>query len=103
MTQCRIGAFIASSHSLVFLLLTNCLLFAGCTTLPDTSGYTIATIQVKQAVATTGDVVKEELLSAINAEATTADGNSVKDFEMVWAVTMRSLDAMVVHAQSIEF
>jgi hypothetical protein len=98
----RIDRFPASSRSLVFLLFICSLLFHGCTKLPDTSGYTIATIQVKQAVATTGDVVKEELMSAIQAEATSADQSSVKDFEKVWAVTLRSLDAMVVHAQSIE-
>ncbi len=102
MTHCRMGAFIASSRCFVFLLLMSSLLFAGCTTLPDTSGYTIATIQVKQAVATTGDVVKEELISAINAGATSADNRAVNDFEKVWAVTLHSLDGMVVHAQSIE-
>ena len=102
MIQCRMGTFAALSRCLVFLLFTSSLFFAGCTALPDTSGYTIATIQVKQAVATTGDVVKEELLSAINAEATSADAKSVINFEKVWTVTLRSLDAMVVHAQSIE-
>lgn len=102
MTHCRMGAFIASSRCLAFLLLTSSLLFAGCTALPDTSGYTIATIQVKQAVATTGDVVKEELLASITSDATTADENSIKGFDASWAATMRSLDAMVVHAQSIE-
>lgn len=102
MTQCRIGVFIASSSGLTFLLLIFSLLFTGCTTLPDTSGYTIATIQVKQAIATTGEVVKGELQSAIKAEATTANVGSLKAFDKVWAVTMRSLDAMVIHAQSIE-
>jgi hypothetical protein len=77
-------------------------LLGGCTSLPDTSGYTAATIQVSQAVATTGDVVKGELLSAINANATTVSNESVKNFEVTWAATMRSLDAMVAFAQSIE-
>ena len=98
-------AFTASSRLLVFLIFLvflSSLLFTGCTTLPDTSGYTIATIQVKQVVATTGDVVKEELISAMNVEATSADVSLLQDFEMVWTITQRSLDGMVVHAQSIE-
>jgi hypothetical protein len=77
-------------------------LLGGCTSLPNTSGYTAATIQVKQAVATTGDVVEGELLSAIKAQATTAADESVKKLKVAWAATMRALDAMVAHAQSIE-
>ena len=102
MIYCSKDTLQASSRALVFLSLTINLLIAGCTPLPDTSGYTIATIQIKQAVATTGDVVKEELISAKSAEATSTEANIVEKFDKVWAVTLRSLDAMVVHAQSIE-
>lgn len=84
------------------LLLAGGSLFIGCTSLPDTSGYTAATIQVKQAVATSGEVVKGELESAIRAGATTADEQTVNKLETAWAATVRSLDAMVAHAQSIE-
>ena len=77
-------------------------LSGGCTSLPDTSGYTAATIQVKQVVATTGDVVKAELASAIKAGATTANDASVKKLKAAWAATTNSLDAMVAHARSIE-
>lgn len=77
-------------------------ILGGCRSLPDTSGYTTATIQVKQAVATIGEVVQAELVSAIDAKATAADHASVKRFEAAWAATVGSLDAMVVHAQSIE-
>jgi hypothetical protein len=77
-------------------------LLGGCTSLPDTGGYTAATIQVKQAVATTGDVVQGELRSAIQVNATTANDGSVRNLEAAWAATMRSLDAMVAYAQSIE-
>lgn len=101
MKICRMVAVSASYCGVVILLFVGSLL-EGCSTLPDTSGYTAATIQVKQAVATSGDVVKEELRSASQAQATTADDESVKKFEVAWAATMRSLDAMVVHAQSIE-
>jgi hypothetical protein len=86
---------------LAILVLVGSLL-GGCTSLPDTRGYTAATIQVKQAVATTGDVVTGELRSAINAGATTANPESVKKLNAAWAATMRALDAMVAHAQSIE-
>jgi hypothetical protein len=95
------GAINLSCGGFAILILVGSLL-GGCTSLPDTSGYTAATIQVKQAVATTGDVVKGELLSAIKAKATTANNESVKNLEAAWAATMRSLDAMVAHAQSIE-
>lgn len=50
----------------------------------------------------TGDVVKGELESAINVKATTANQKSNKNFDAAWAATMRALDAMVAHAQSIE-
>lgn len=91
----------SSCGGFAILVLVGSLL-GSCTSLPDTSGYTTATIQVKQAVATTGDVVQGELLSAIKAKATTANDESVKNLEAAWAATIRSLDAMVAHAQSIE-
>ena len=77
-------------------------LLGGCASLPDTRGYTAASIQVKEAVGTTGDVVQAELSSAINAGATTANDESVKKLKAAWAATMSSLDAMVAYAQSIE-
>ena len=101
MRRRRMGAVELSFRGFVILLLVGSLL-GGCSTLPNTGGYTAATIQVKQAVATSGDVVKEELWSVIKAQATTVDDESVKNFDATWAATMRSLDAMVVHAQSIE-
>jgi hypothetical protein len=101
MQRCWIIAINSLCSSLAMLALAGSIL-GGCTSLPDTSGYTAATIQVKQAVATTGDVVESELLSAIRAEATTANLESIKNFRAAWAATTRSLDAMVAHAQSIE-
>ena len=97
----RMGASKSSCGGFVILVLVGSLLWS-CTSLPNTRGYTAATIQVKQAVGTTGDVVEEELRSAISAGATTANDESVKNLKAAWASTMRSLDAMVVHAQSIE-
>lgn len=97
----RINALYAPWGGLAILVLVVCLL-EGCISLPDTSGYTAATIQVKQAVGATGDIVEGELEAAIEAEATTANAESVKNLKAAWAATMRSLDAMVAHAQSIE-
>ena len=77
-------------------------LLGGCASLPDTSGYTAASIQVKEAVGTSGDVVQAELASAIKAGATTANVESVKNLKATWAATMNSMDAMVAYAQSIE-
>jgi len=98
---CRMNMVNASWCGFAILFLVVSLL-GGCASLPDTSGYTAATIQVKQAVAATGDVVEGELKSAIKAKATTANDESVKNLKAAWAATMRSLDAMVAHAQSIE-
>src|SRR5262245_38043540 len=73
-----------------------------CASLPDTRGYTAATIQVRQAVATTGDAVREELRGAIAAGATTADETSVQKLDAAWQATARATDAMVAYASSIE-
>lgn len=99
--RCRRGVIRSSCGGLAILVFAGSLA-VGCTSLPDTSGYTAATIQTRQAVATTGDVVESELESAITAKATTADAESVKNLQTAWAATMRSMDAMVAHAQSIE-
>ena len=102
MTQrCRMDALTSSYGGFAILVLVGSLL-GSCTSLPGTRGYTAATIQVKQAVATTGDVVGGELLSAIDAGATTANNELVKNLKAAWASIMGSLDAMVAHAQSIE-
>jgi hypothetical protein len=99
--QYRMGAINSSGSALAILVLLGGLL-AGCTSLPNTSGYTAASIQLKQAVATTGDVVEAELRLAIKAGATNADEASVAKFKAAWKATDGSLDAMVAHAQSIE-
>lgn len=77
-------------------------LAGGCTTLPNTGGYTAATIQVKQAVATTGQVVESELVNAIDSHAVTADASIAGQFTGAWGQTVESLDAMVGYAQSVE-
>lgn len=77
-------------------------LLVGCANLPDTSGYTAATIQVRQAVVSAGDAAESELVSAISAGATTATRKAVDRFRISWKQTVRSLDAMVAYARSIE-
>ena len=90
------------SYSVVIILVLLNWLLAGCTSLPNTSGYTTASIQLKQAVVTTGNVVEQELLSAIEVKAINIDQNNVNEFQEAWSATNGVLDAMVVHAQSIE-
>ncbi|MGZ8182438.1 MAG: hypothetical protein ACXWT1_10795 [Methylobacter sp.] len=97
----RVGA-IRQRYDGVAMFILIALLLGGCTTLPSTSGYTAATIQVKYAVATTGEVVEAELVTAIDAGATTANNDSVKNFNAAWSQTVDSLDAMVKYAASIE-
>jgi len=80
----------------IILILIGTML-GGCATLPDTSGYTTATIQVKQAVATAGVVVEAELESA-----GTVSVQEIKKFQNAWKITVSSLDAMVSYAESIE-
>lgn len=77
-------------------------LLGGCAALPDTRGFTVATIQLKEAVGTTGEAVKTEVASAKNANATTVSEGAIKKLDAAWSATMRSLDAMVAYAQSIE-
>jgi hypothetical protein len=100
-TRSRIRANDSLILGIAFFSLLGSLL-TGCASLPDTSGYTVATIQVKQAVATTGDVVKEELLASSEIQAAAIDADAIKKFEAAWKTTLDSLDAMVVYAQSIE-
>jgi hypothetical protein len=81
----------------VIILVGVGVMLGGCATLPDTSVYTSATIQVKQAVATAGNVVEAELESA-----GTVPAEEVKKFQKAWSTTIASLDAMVSYAESIE-
>lgn len=77
-------------------------LLGGCAALPDTRGFTAATIQLKEAVGTTGEAVKTEVVSASKAGATEFEDASIKKLDAAWSATMRSLEAMVAYAQSIE-
>ena len=85
-----------SFRGLVILVLVGFMLVS-CATLPDTSGYTTATIQLKQALATAGNVVETELESAGTVAA-----KRIKEFQNAWKATVASLDAMITYAESIE-
>jgi hypothetical protein len=82
------------------------LAIAACTTLPDTSGYTTATISMKQSVVSAGAILRTELgrlpqrLPAGNLRdnATTAGAN----FDAAWLKTTASLDGAVAYAESIQ-
>lgn len=54
---------------------------AGCTSLPETSGYTAATIQVKQAVKACGNVVYEELRAAEKNKAVPVDPKALDNLK----------------------
>lgn len=82
-------------------------LLASCADLPDLSGYTAATQQVKQSVAAAGDAVGSEI-RAFNT--TLADDDvrkgqlkaAITSFDDSWKITVGSLDAMVKYAESLE-
>ena len=97
----RLYAIVGSLRILSTLVVVGGL-SGGCASLPDTRGFTAATIQLKEAVGTTGEAVNAEVVSARNAGATTVSEESIRNLEAAWSGTMRSLDAMVAYAQSIE-
>lgn len=102
MTQeCQVHVEIRWWRGLWALVLVGCML-GGCTALPDTRGFTVATIQLKEAVGTTGEAVKMEVASASSAGAIALGDASIKKLDVAWLATMNSLEAMVVYAQSIE-
>ncbi len=102
MTQrSRVNAIRLWRHYVAIFALAG-LLLVGCTALPNTSGYTTATIQVKQAVATVGKAVETELALALSAKAVSDSSTRVEAFKQSWKPTVASVGAMVAYAQSIE-
>ena len=89
-------------YGMAILIWSSCFLVGGCTALPNTRGYTNATIQIRQSVVTAGNAVETELASAISAGAVTDSSTRIEAFKGCWAQTVGSLDAMVRYAQSIE-
>ena len=88
------------------LAVTLLLLATSCATLPDTSGYTAATVQVRQAAASAGQLAGAEIDAAADALGDPDAQRSVREssqaFSAAWATTLRSIDAAVTYAESIE-
>ena len=82
----------------------------GCATLPDLSGYTAATDQLRQSVKSTGDAVSTEIdiVSLAFKESGGDDAavqkleKSKKDFEKHWADRNKAMTAIVGYAGSLE-
>lgn len=77
-----------------------------CTSLPDTSGYTAGTIELRNSARLAGQVAADELRRGfidVPGSTVPADLSSRREeFETEWARTVRSLDALVAYAESIE-
>jgi hypothetical protein len=78
---------------------------AACTPLPDTSGYTTASLQLRTAAAAAGSALGAELvrmadlLPAANREEATGITNN---FNAAWATTVAALGSLGRYAESIE-
>ncbi|MBV9883327.1 MAG: hypothetical protein JO276_09990 [Sphingomonadaceae bacterium] len=79
---------------------------AACTPLPDTSGYTAASSQLKQSAAAVGTVMHDEL--ARTTDRIPGEQNRARlatatiNFDNAWHDTVGSLSAMADYAQSVE-
>lgn len=87
------------------LTLISALLLSACADLPDLTGYSAATTQVRQSVAVAGNAVGAEIRNAGAAMSgdpqTTVEGAADK-FDASWKKTVAGMDAMVDYAASIE-
>ncbi len=78
-----------------------------CASLPDTSGYTAATIQLKSSAAAAGTLLEGELKQA-DERLRARDPNDTRlsdvatRFNTAWETTNQSLDGLVSYANSIE-
>ncbi|MDO6416138.1 hypothetical protein Q4F19_17260 [Sphingomonas sp. BIUV-7] len=79
---------------------------ASCATLPDTSGYTSATIGVRQAAAAAGELAQAQIDTAADTFRDAESQRSVREsgeaFGGAWATMLRSMDAAVAYAESLE-
>ena len=78
---------------------------AGCTALPDTSGYTAASFQLKNSAAAAGSVLQSELgrmTEQLPADHRERAASVATRFGGAWESTVRSLDGMARYAESIE-
>jgi hypothetical protein len=79
---------------------------AACTSLPDTSGYTAATFELKQSAAAAGSALRSELVRSaeqIPGEQNQADlADATTNFDRAWQDTVESLAAMARYAEAVE-
>ena len=79
---------------------------SACASLPDTTGYTAATSELRIAVAAAGDAVHDEMVEAAETVQTAEVRESLRrdaaTLETSWARTDAAASAMVDYAQSIE-
>lgn len=82
------------------------LLLSGCATLPDTSNYTAATIDLKQAMVSAGGAVESEIVAASQVASNQAAKRDIAagavQFRTAWDRNVAALQASVEYAQSIE-
>lgn len=100
----RQWAICAGAQKIAFLIFLGIL--TGCTSLPDTSGYTASTIRLKSGVVSGGDAVKDQWTIAVRE---LPDGGAsdqlqvdLERFVSSWKLVEISLTAMVNYAESIE-
>jgi|GEM_PF-4660201 len=79
---------------------------AACTSLPDTSGYTEASMQLGHSVAAAGGALKTELARTTTQIPDSAQRERVKaaadQFDAAWATTVESVTALGRYAQAVE-
>ena len=96
--------------SIQLVVCISLLSIVGCATLPDLSGYTAATDQLRQSVKSAGDAVSTEIdiVSLAFKESGGDDAavqkleKSKKDFEKHWADRNKAMTAIVGYAGSLE-
>lgn len=90
----------------ILAALAACALAVGaCTALPDTSGYTAASLQLKSAAAAAGTALSAELgrMAGQVPESRRADATAIAtNFDAAWKTTVDSLGALGRYAESIE-
>lgn len=78
---------------------------SACTSLPDTSGYTVASYQLKSAAAAAGSALHTELARTAEQLPENSRARATElavRFDAAWATTVRSLDGTARYAESIE-
>lgn len=89
----------------VLPVLVSAGLLAGCTSLPDTGGYTTASYSLKYTSTAAGLAVLREfenLAIALPQERQERVQSAGKDFGAAWGSTVRSMDGLARYAESVE-